>query len=580
VRRFGSAWAIGLTAAGLLASGLGAQERSLRVVEFDAVLEVGADGMLDVTERLTVEFKGQWNGVRRELLLRHNTAQGRRVKLDVDVGDITDAAGQPLRVEREREGELLVLRIYVPDNRDATRQVVIRYRVSNAIRFFYDDSSVGELDELYWNVTGSSWEWPITRARARVVLPHNVRPTRVAVYTGSEGSRAAEADVDTVGNTVTFTARRELNAYEGMTIGVGWPPGNIASRPSARARRTLDVIRWWPAALPFLVFLLAFRVWSRAGRDPEKGAIAVQYEPVTGLSPAEMGTLVDHRAQMRDITATLVDLAVRGYVRIEEILERKLLGLLSDTEFQFHLRKPRDEWSGLAGHEERYLDALFMGSDSVKLSDLQNKFYTSLPGIRDALYEQLVGRGYYLRRPDSVKNHWLGGGVLVLGAGIGGAIWAAAQGSAWVSPVALGIAGVVSGLTLLVFAPLMPARTEAGARAREAALGFREFLSRVETDRYRRMITSPEMFERYLPYAMAFDVEEKWARAFEDIYREPPSWYTGTGTGQFHASAFSSRMSALSSAASSTMASSPSSSGSSGGGSSGGGSGGGGGGGF
>ena len=126
----------------------------------------------------------------------------------------------------------------------------------------------------------------------------------------------------------------------------------------------------------------------------------------------------------------------------------------------------------------------------------------------------------------------------------------------------------------------MPARTEAGARAREAALGFREFLSRVETDRYRRMITSPEMFERYLPYAMAFDVEEKWARAFEDIYREPPNWYTGTGTGHFNALAFSSRMSALSSAASSTMASSPSSSGSSGGGSSGGGNGGGGTGGF
>lgn len=564
----------------LLASGLGAQERSLRIVEFDAVLEVASDGMLDVTEKITVEFKGQWNGVRRELLLRHKTAQERLVKLDVEVGEITDSAGQPLRVEREREGGLLILRIYVADNRDATRQVVIRYRVSNAIRFFYADSDVGELDELYWNVTGSSWEWPITRTRARVVLPLNVRPTRVAVYTGPEHSEAAEADIERSGNTVTFTARRELQAYEGMTIGVGWPAGNIATRPSARAQRTLEVIRWWPAALPFLVFFLAFRAWSRRGRDPEEGAIAVQYEPVTGLSPAEMGTLVDHRAQMRDITATLVDLAVRGYVRIEEKKERKLLGLLSDTEFEFFLLKPTSEWSGLAGHEERYLDALFRGSDSVKLSDLQNKFYTSLPEIRNALYEQLVERGYYLRRPDSVKNNWLGGGAVLLAAGVGGAIWAAAQSAAWVSPVALGIAGFVNGLTLLVFAPLMPARTVPGARAREAALGFREFLSRVESDRYKRMITSPEMFERYLPYAMAFDVEEKWARAFEDIYREPPSWYTGTGTGHFNASVFSSRMSALSSAASSTMASSPSSSGSSGGGSSGGGSGGGGGGGF
>ena len=579
MKRCASGWAIGLAAV-LLASGVGAQERSLRLVEFDATLEVGADGMLDVTEKITVEFKGQWNGLRRELLLRHNTAQGRRVKLDLDVGEITDAEGRPLVVEREGEGGNLILRIYVPDNRDATRQVVIRYRVSNAIRFFYADSDVGELDELYWNVTGSSWEWPITRARARVVLPRNVTPTRVAVYTGSEGSRAAEADIDTLGNTVTFTTRRELNAYEGMTIGVGWPAGHIASRPSQRALRTLEIIRWWPAALPFLVFFLAYRAWSSRGRDPKEGAIAVQYEPVSGLSPAEMGTLVDHRAEMRDITATLVDLAVRGYVRIEETRERKLLGLLSDTDFQFHLRKPRAEWSGLAGHEERYLDALFKGDSSVRLSDLKDKFYTSLPGIRDALYEQLVERGFYKQRPDSVKNNWLGGGALLLAAGIGGAVWAAAASAVWVSPIALGIAAVVSGITLLVFARLMPARTEDGARAREAALGFREFLSRVESDRYKRMITSPEMFERFLPYAMAFDVEEKWARAFEDIYREPPSWYTGTGTGQFHAAAFSSRMSALSSAASSTMASSPSSSGSGGGGSSGGGSGGGGGGGF
>lgn len=577
MKRFAFAWLFGLV---VWAPALPAQERSLRIVEFDGTYEVGADGMLDVTEKLTVEFRGEWNGVRRELLLRHNTAQGRRVKLDVDVGEITDAAGQPLKVERASEGGLLILRIYVPDNRDATRQVVIRYRASNAIRFFYGDSEVGELDELYWNVTGSSWEWPITRARARVVLPRHVRPTRVAVYTGGEGSKAAEADVDTLGNTVTFTTQRELNAYEGMTIGVGWPAGHIASRPSRRAQRTLEIIRWWPAALPFLVFFLAFRAWSSRGRDPREGAIAVQYEPVAGLSPAEVGTLVDHRAEMRDITATLVDLAVRGYVRIEETRERKLLGLLSDTEFHFHLRKPREEWSGLAGHEERYLDALFKGESSVKLSDLQDKFYTSLPKIRDALYEQLVERGFYKRRPDSVKNNWLGGGVLLLAVGIGGAVWAAASSAAWVSPVAFGAAAIISSVTLLVFARLMPARTVDGARAREAALGFREFLSRVESDRYKRMITSPEMFERFLPYAMAFDVEEKWARAFEDIYREPPSWYAGTGTGQFHASAFSSRMTALSSAASSTMASSPSSSGSGGGGSSGGGSGGGGGGGF
>jgi uncharacterized membrane protein len=125
----------------------------------------------------------------------------------------------------------------------------------------------------------------------------------------------------------------------------------------------------------------------------------------------------------------------------------------------------------------------------------------------------------------------------------------------------------------------MPARTIAGARAREATLGFKEFLGRVEEERYKKMITSPEMFERFLSYAMAFGVADKWAKAFQDIYREPPTWYSG-GTGQFNAISFASSISDMSSAAASSMSSSPGSSGSSGGGSSGGGSGGGGGSGF
>lgn len=568
-------------AALLLAPALEAQERSLRIVEFDAEYEVDADGVLDVTEKITVEFRGQWNGLRRALSLRNNTAQGRSVRVDLDLGQITDGEGRPLTVEQDTEDGSLNLRIYVPDNRDATRQVVIRYRiVSNAIRFFYEGSPVGELDELYWQVTGTEWEWPIARARARVVLPPGVRPTQIAAYTGGTASTIAEVDVDTTGNAVTFTTRRELQAYEGMTFGVGWAPGSITSRPSAATIRTRETVRWWPLLLPFFAFFLSFRAWSHRGRDPAEGAIAVQYEPMGGMSPAEVGTLVDHRAEMRDITATLVDLAVRGFVRIEEQTERKLLGLVSDTDFEFDLVQPREKWVGLAKHEERYLDALFEESSSVKLSDLQNKFYKSLPGIRDAIYEKLVEREYYLNRPDSVKNNWMGMAALVLAVGIGSAMLAGGMGWEWTAPAALGAAGVASALSIFIFGLLMPARTESGARARESALGFREFLSRVETDRYKRMITSPQMFERFLPYAMAFDVEEKWARAFEDIYREPPSWYTGTGVGHFHVSAFSARMSELSSAASSTMASNPSSSGSGGGGSVGGGGGGGGGGGF
>jgi hypothetical protein len=578
LRRALTAFLLSLPAASAVAD---AQARSIRIEDYDVLLEVGGNGVLQVTERLTVRFTGSWNGIVRDLSLRHNTGQGRADRLNVRLRAITDADGNTLRHETESgDNHTRSFRIWVPGASDTVRQVVIRYDVTNAIRFFYPGSEAGALDELYWNVTGNGWDMPIARARARVVLPDGVQPTQTAVYTGRAGSRSADAVSEAAGNTVTFTMQRELSPYEGMTIGVGWPPGHVVTRPSAAVNRLVQTARFWPVVLPFVVFGLAFRSWRRRGRDPEPRSISVQYQPLDGLSPTEMGTLVDHRADMKDITATLVDLAVRGFVHITEERKEKLFGLYSDTTFTFESVRPRDDRKALVEHERRYLRALFERGDSVGLEELENRFYKSLPKIRDAVYDSLIQHGYYLHRPDKVKANWLVLAVAALIVGLGGAALSASQLWSWASPVALAAAGVIAALVLTVFAIIMPAHTTSGARAREAALGFREFLSRVETDRYQRMITSPEMFERYLPHAMAFGVEKKWASAFENIYREPPQWYTGSGNGAFHVSDFSSRMSALSSAASSSMSSSPSSSGSGGGGSSGGGSGGGGGSGF
>jgi uncharacterized membrane protein YgcG len=568
-----------------LANDAGAQERSIRIRDFGARLTISTDGSVDVTEHLVIGFSGQWNGIQRDLSLRHNTAQGRRTKLDVSVISITDAAGQSLRVEEELKdnGWTHGLRIWIPGASNADREVVIRYRVANAIRFFYASSNEGALDELYWNVTGNSWTMPIDKVHARVVLPGAVTPTRTAVYTGATGSVAADATIKTEVNEVDFLLRRGLSPYEGMTIGVGWPAGHITSRPSEARERLAGVVFWSPLVLPLIVFALAFGTWQKRGRDPAEGSYVVRYEPVDGTSPAELGTLVDHTAEMRDITATLVDLAVRGFIRIEEVTESRFLGLSKSTDYVIHIIRKRSEWTSLKPLEQRYLEALSSAAPRdayrVKVSELSNKFYKSLPKIRDAIYEALVASGYYLERPDQVKVKWAGLAVFCAFAGIGLGVLATNQAWVIVSPVALIAAAVVSAVILFVFSRIMPARTTSGARARESTLGFKEFLERVETERYRKMITGPELFERYLPFAMAFGVEEKWARAFEGIYREPPSWYTG-GTGHFSPGSFASSIGQMSSAASSSMSSSPSSSGSGGGGSSGGGSGGGGGSGF
>ena len=566
------------------ASSTHAQTRDIRIHDFAALLTVHTDGTLDVVEQLTVRFTGQWNGLNRDLSLHHFTGQGRAVKLDVEDGPITDASGNPLRVEHQslNAGWTRRYHIYIPGAANADRTIVIRYRVKNAIRFFFKSSDEGEFDELYWNVTGNDWTMFIDSLRARVVLPDDLRPTRVAVYTGYKGSTANDALIERDANEVGFISRHPLYPYAGMTVAVGWPAGHIAGRPSWLHEQLMEIVRWIPLLFPLLVFIFAYRRWDKYGRDPVEGSYVVRYEPLAGESPGELGTLVDNTADMPDVTATLVDLAVRGYIHITELKESHLLGLVKSTDYQFDILKNRGEWKDLKAHEVSYLDALSQCADgdaySVKMSELQNKFYRFLPEIRNSIYDELVEADYYHERPDRAKAKAWGITVFVTFILGGITILSLSRGFVLFEPAALVIATVLSFVILVIFAQIMPARTVAGARARAGALGFREFLSRVEEDRFKRMITSPELFEKYLPYAMAFGVEDNWANAFKDIYREPPQWYTGTG--RFDSVSFGHSISAMSSAAASSMASSPSSSGSGGGGSSGGGSGGGGGSGF
>jgi len=540
---------------------------------------------MDVVEQLTIRFTGQWNGLNRDLSLQHNTAQGRRTKLDVEDGSITDASGQPLRVEYQTIGNGWTRRyhIYIPGAADADRVITVRYRVRNAIRFFDAKKSEPAFDELYWNVTGNEWTMRIDSVHGRVVLPTDVRPTRVAIYTGPAGETGAAARTVLDENEVAFTSTQGLYPNEGLTIGVGWPTGHIAGRPSRSHEQLLAFIQWTPLIIPLLVFWFAYHQWDKKGRDPKEGSYVVRYEPVAGMSPAELGTLVDNKADMADITATLVDLAVRGYVHIEEIETSRLLGLAKSVDYILRLTRDPSQWKELKLHEQHYLGALArlapIGESEVKISELTNKFYTALPSIRDAIYDALVGAGYYRERPDKTLGKWISLTLAVVAAQAVLAVIEVKTGIDLFSLVAVVTAAVLSFFILLGFALIMPARTVDGARVREAALGFKEFLSRVEEDRYKRMITSPALFEQYLPFAMAFGVADRWANAFRDMYLEPPQWYSG-GSGPFNAMSFSNSISNMSRAAASTMSSSPSSSGSGGGGSSGGGSGGGGGSGF
>ena len=554
-----------------------ASARQLKIQKFSAEIFVQPDSSLDVTETIEVNFIGVWHGLYRTIPVEYVTPQGFNYSLFVKFGGATDAAGQPLKVESSRERHYLKWKIYVDDATDSVRTIQLHYKVRNGLKFFEDH------DELYWNVTGDEWDVPVGNASAQILLPPGVTGVRTNEFTGSYGSRAQNAEVTSSENTVDVSMLRPLSFHEGLTVVVGWDKGFV-KEPGTTDQISQFLASNWPIFLPIPVFLIMFWLRATRGTDPRVGPVAVQYAPPEGMSPAEAGTLVDESAAMRDITATIVDLAVRGYIVIEEKESSQMMGLLHNKDYVFHLKKGAKEWAGLKSHELVLLSGIFFNGAlaDVELSSLQNEFYKNLPGIKTSIFDELMEHGYFQHRPDYVRSAFVGGGIAlgVLFFFLGNAM----SQKMGMAPAPFFVAAILSAGIIIGFGWFMPARTVDGAKALAGVLGFEDFLSHVEAGRMDRLSQTPETFEKFLPYAMALGVEKKWVGAFQNIYSQPPSWYQGGySNGAFYPVMFISSLDNMTTRASSVMASAPRSSGGSGfggGGFSGGGMGGGGGGGF
>jgi len=505
------------------------------------------------------------------------TPQGLNYTLFLDVKQVTDGNGHRLKFDSNRVRHYRKLKIYIPNADDSVQTVSIEYTVSDAIKFFEDH------DELYWNVTGDEWDVPIQSAQAQMILPAGASNIRATVFTGVYGSRAKDAEIDIAGNGVEVRSTAPLPYHAGLTVAVAFDKG-VIQEPTVADVVGRILRSNWPLFLPVGIFCLMFYLWWTRGRDPRLRSIAAQYEPPNQLTPGEAGTLVDDSANMRDITASIVDLAVRGYLVIEEVQKDRMLGLMHEKDYNFILQKERSQWSALKAHEQALLDGFFtMGTagETISMDSLQNRFYKTLPIMRSGIFDSLVSQGFYKRRPDSVRSTYIGAGVVIGALMIwGGGAMARALG---IAPLPFIVGGIVSALVICAFGWFMPAHTEQGTRALENVLGFEDFLNHVEADRFNRTIKTPQMFEKFLPFAMAFGVEKNWSKAFDGIMTQPPGWYRGGSGPIFYPVNFTNNLNSMSSRASSVMASAPRSSGGSGfggGGSSGGGFGGGGGGGF
>jgi uncharacterized membrane protein YgcG len=564
----------------LLATILASRARGehFTIRSFRTAIEVRADASLRIAETIEAEFVRPRHGIFRDIPFRYTDELGKRTLTPIRVVAVTDGSGNARKYRTERTGGFVRVRIGDPDRFVGGRQVyVVTYNVENGVLFFPDH------DELYWNATGNDWPVPIDAAQAAVTVPAGERALslRTGCFTGVRGSRESACRASEAHNGATFVSTRPFGAGEGLTVVLGWDKGVVrAPKVWQTALYKVDLPRNWVFILPLLTLGYMAALWYRKGKDPVTGdPLVVAYTPPEEdgrpLLPAEIGALIDEKLDPRDVTASVVDLAVRKYLTIEET---KAPGLLfHKTDYVLHRLKEPD--ADLPPFERLLLERIFSGHDrDVGISDLKLSFYKNLPELESAAFAALKAMKFFTAAPSAVKARYVRAGVLILVAAAGvGAIGA----KLLPDPVPMAPAAVVlSGAVVLLFAFVMPVKTLKGVKALERVKGFEEFLMRAEKDRLERMADS-NLLERYLPYAIALDVSDRWAKAFEGIYQEPPGWYvSGGGSGTFRPSSFHHSLDSALSSMSGAMYSSPRSGGSgfSGGGSSGGGGGGGGGG--
>jgi len=629
------------------------------ILSFDSRITVHKDSTMTVTETIKVNAEG--NQIKRGIYRDFPTIYKGGYTVGFTIREVKrDGSPDSYHTENLQNG----LRVYI-GKRDifiphGEHTYELTYDTDRQLGFFDDH------DELYWNVTGNGWIFPIEKASATVILPDDIPQDKIAIdgYTGPQGSKAKELTAFQQHGNPYFITTQPLRAYEGLTIVVGWPKGYITqppagSRPqeaetagsSGRHHHEMQLVmpskdKIVHCELMILLLLVYYIVvWARFGRDPEKGVIVPLFAPPKGVSPAACRYITHMYYDDRAFTAALISMAVKGSIVIEEIGKVVYTIKRGKTDPSNLTAEEKDVLENLLGksdkitlensNHEKIKEAIDSLKDSLKMACEQVYFVTNtqyfIPGLLISI-AILVFSAFFMTSnmtadrmiPMIFMCAWLTGwsfGVVLLVLTVGGkwkeffrkkgfmAFGEAVFISLFALPfVFFEIAGMAMMVTFtslmmpvillelvilnLLFYHLLKAPTVAGRPVMDAIEGFKMYLGTAEKDEIRNMgapAETPQLFERYLPYAIALDMENEWSKRFAEVLSKAsiggggyvPVWYSGSSFDPSNMGSFASSMGdSLSSAISSSSTAPGSSSGGGGGGSSGGGGGGGGGGGW
>lgn len=518
--------AVGMAPAFAAPSVLRAPAGSERVISYSVRIAIHHDGSILVTEQIVYDFGDhRRHGIVRDIPVLYPYSQRYNRYLSIDVRSVRSSG--PGSYSVDRSGDSVVLKVGNPHQTvTGVHTYWLTYLVRGSMNAF------AGYDELRWNATGDQWAVPIGVAHVIVTAP--AAPTRVACWAGPHGSRnpCEQARILPQSQAADFT-QQGLGPHKGLTVAVDLPKGVVVvPRPLLRQRWSLQrAFALTPVSLGLSGGLLAVlavlgavvlrtrrrhRHISSAAATPAFGdQQAADSAPPENLRPGQVGTLLDGVANSRDLAGTIADLAARGFLRIEEIGEAHRDWRLTRLDHQ----------GDLLEYEQILLSGVFEHATCVQLSDLGAAFADQLRQAQDALYTEMVSKGWFTTRPDQARRRWraIGAGTAV--AGVVAVIVIAATSQLGIAPIPIALAG----LALVGGARWMPVRTAEGAAMTGRVQRFRRF---IETDAVAQAKGAGHAGELYgyLPYAVAFGCTRKWADLAASLPHngKAPSWFQGS----------------------------------------------------
>ncbi len=569
-----------------------------RIVSWDIAATIGADAVVRFDETLVYDFGrvGEFHGIYREVIDQERFDERDDRVYDIEVLTAT-ANGAPVPVSIDDAGNRKRIRLGDADVLvSGVVTYTLSYEVAGALNAF------AEHDELFWNVVDQTTA-TVAAENVSVSIAGPAPVLQALCFAGPVDSTLSCDSVVVDESGVARFTHASVPVGQILTIvvaepaaAIDVPPPRLRERWSLRRafsvnERTVSASAALLGVGSAAVGTLAWRrgrdrqavggpieavfpsVGGRTERVPLFGELIapVEYMPPDGLRPGLVGTIVDHEVNASDIAATVVDLAVRGYLRIDEMEKR----FFRRQDYRLvQLKEPDAE---LLEYERRLLDRLFATSSEVELSDLRGRFASSYSSVRNAMYAEAMRLRWFDRRPDRLSDRWEALGIMIVIAGVslGGLL-------AWRTHWAiLAVPVILVGLLVWAIVPrVIPARTARGTAAMRRCLGFRDFIVNSEANRA-QFAERRHLFTEYLPYAVVFEATEKWAETFADLGVDVQEAAAGfyTGTRHFDAGNFSDAMGGFADSVSSSLSVTPGASGGSGfsgGGSAGGGGGGGG----